>query len=65
MTERQQQNKPDLMYTPNCRIPIGEPIKTADGTRAMRFNKPGSKETEVVPIAILFEMMVHATDKCK
>ena len=49
MTERPQQ-KTELMYTPLCHIPIGEPVKTPDGTRAVKFKKPGGKDTEVVPI---------------
>lgn len=62
MTDRQQQ-KSELIYTPVCHIPIGEPVKTADGTRALKFKKPGCKDTEVVPIDTLIAMMVHATDK--
>ena len=53
------------MYTPLCHIPIGEPVKTPDGTRAVKFKKPGGKDTEVVPIDTLIAMMVHATDKVK
>ena len=64
MTERPQQ-KTELMYTPLCHIPIGEPVKTPDGTRAVTFKKPGGKDTEVVPIDTLIAMMVHATDKVK
>lgn len=60
-----QQQRAELMYTPTCHIPIGEPMKTADGTRAMRFKKPGSKETEVVPVETLISMMIRATDKCR
>lgn len=64
MTERQQQ-KTELMYTPIFHIPIGEPVKTADGTRAVKFKKPGGKDTEIVPIDTLITLLVHATDKCK
>ena len=64
MTERPQQ-KTELMYTTLCHIPIGEPVKTPDGTRAVKFKKPGGKDTEVVPIDTLIAMMVHATDKVK
>ena len=64
MTERPQQ-KTELMYTPLCHIPIGEPVKTPDGPRAVKFKKPGGKDTEVVPIDTLIAMMVHATDKVK
>ena len=64
MTERPQQ-KTELMYTPLCHIPIGKPVKTPDGTRAVKFKKPGGKDTEVVPIDTLIAMMVHATDKVK
>lgn len=64
MSERQQK-KNDLIYTPNYHIPIGEPIKTADGTRAVKFKKPGCKDTEVVTIDTLMAILVHATDKCK
>ena len=64
MTERPQQ-KTELMYTPLCHIPIGEPVKTPDGTLAVKFKKPGGKDTEVVPIDTLIAMMVHATDKVK
>ena len=64
MTERPQQ-KTELMYTPLCHIPIGEPVKTPDGTRAVKFKKTGGKDTEVVPIDTLIAMMVHATDKVK
>ena len=64
MTERPQQ-KTELMYTPLCHIPIGDPVKTPDGTRAVKFKKPGGKDTEVVPIDTLIAMMVHATDKVK
>ena len=64
MTERPQQ-KTELMYTPLCHIPIGEPVMTPDGTRAVKFKKPGGKDTEVVPIDTLIAMMVHATDKVK
>lgn len=64
MTERQQQ-KTELMYTPICHIPIGEPVKTADGTRAVKFKKPGCKDTEIVPIDTLMAILVHATDRCK
>ena len=64
MTERPQQ-KTALMNPPLCHIPIGEPVKTPDGTRAVKFKKPGGKDTEVVPIDTLIAMMVHATDKVK
>lgn len=64
MTERQQQ-KTELMYTPIFHIPIGEPVKTADGTRAVKFKKHGGKDTEIVPIDTLITLLVHATDKCK
>lgn len=62
MTEHQQQ-RPNLIYTPHCHIPIGEPVRTADGTRALKFKKAGGKDTEVVTIEALIAMMVHATDK--
>ena len=63
MREHQQQ-RPTLLYTPNYHIPIGEPIKMPDGTRAVRFKKSGSKDTEVVAIDTLIAMMVRATDRC-
>lgn len=63
MTEHQK--KAELMYTPVHRIPIGEPVKTADGTRAVKFKKQGSKETEVIPLDTFIAMLVHATDRCK
>lgn len=64
MVEPQKQ-RVELMYTPVCHIPIGEPIKTPDGRHALKFKKAGSKETEVVPIDTLITMMVTATEKCK
>ena len=64
MTEKSQQ-KTELMYTPNFHIPIGEPVKTENGVRAVKFKKAGSRDTEVVPIDMLIAMMVNATEKCK
>lgn len=66
MTEQfqQPQKKNPLMYTPVHHIPIGEPLKTTDGQRAVKFKKPGSKETEVILLHDYIAMLIHATDKC-
>ncbi len=63
MTEQPQ--KRTMMYTPVHRIPIGEPVKTPDGNRAVKFKKHGGKETEIIPLDTFIAMLVHATDSCK
>lgn len=45
-----QPQKRTMMYTPVHRIPIGEPVKTPDGNRAVKFKKHGGKETEIIPL---------------
>lgn len=63
MTDCPQQQRPNLVYTPICHIPIGEAIMTENGVRAVRFKKAGEKDTEVVPIDTLIALLVNATDE--
>jgi len=53
----------ELLYTPLYHIPIGEPMLTTEGTRAVKFKKPGTNTYEVVTVDTLIAMMVNAIDK--
>lgn len=45
-------SKKNMVYTPECHIPIGEAVTTEKGELALRIKK-NSREYEVVPIGML------------
>lgn len=53
ITLREQKKRSKMVYTPQCRIPIGEAVKTENGEYALRIKKPKSKEVEIIPIGSL------------
>ena len=54
--------KPELIYTPMHKIPIGEAIKTENGLKAIRIKKPGSKIHEIITLDNFFALLVKAAD---
>ena len=55
--------RPNLIYTPDRHIPIGEAVKTDAGIHGIKVKKAGSKETEIITLDSLFKLVVQATEK--
>lgn len=46
--------KPNMIYTPNCHIPIGEAIKNPDGTLAIRIKRNSSNQYDEISLDNLY-----------
>lgn len=53
--------KPELIYTPQKHIPVGEPVRTEAGNLALKFKF--KDRTEVVTLESLFSMVHKANEK--
>ena len=51
-----------LVRTPIHQIPIGEPVKSPDGTYCLRIKKPKGPEVEEVPLDKLFSMVISTVE---
>lgn len=58
-----QQQRPDLIYTPTCHIPVGEAVKTETGHQALKLKY--KDRTEVITLDSLFSMVYQANEKKK
>ena len=58
----ERKKKTNMVYTPECRIPIGEAVKMDTGEYALRIKKPKSKEVEVIPIGKLVTKVAQAAE---
>ena len=43
-------DKPNMVYTPEYKIPVGEAITLPDGHLGLRMKKPGANVYEEIPI---------------
>lgn len=50
--------KKRLLRTPKYKIPIGEPIKMADGGYALRIKRPNGSDVEEISMEKMFAMVV-------
>ena len=50
-----------MIYTPLCRIPIGEAIQRADGTYALRIKKPNRDEFDEISMDHLVAAVIKGT----
>lgn len=55
--------RPELIYTPTCHIPVGEAVKTTTGHQALRVKF--KDRTEVITLDSLFSMVCQANEKKK
>ncbi|MGI6700800.1 MAG: hypothetical protein ACOX6G_10900 [Christensenellales bacterium] len=51
-----------IVYSPIKKIPIGEAIKHADGTHALRVKNPRTKAYDDIPLDKLCEEVVKKAD---
>lgn len=51
--------KPNMIYTPNCHIPIGEAIKNPDGTLAIRIKRNSSNQYDEISLDNLYQSAVR------
>lgn len=59
------EQRPNLIYTPERHIPIGEAVKTESGIHGIRLKKAGGKDTEIITLDSLYKLVVQATEKRK
>ncbi len=52
------QRKTNMIYTPNCHIPIGEAIKNPDGTLAIRIKRNSSNQYDEISLDNLYQSAV-------
>lgn len=52
------QQKPNMIYTPNRHIPIGEAIKNHDGTLAIRIKRNSSNQYDEISLDTLCQSAV-------
>ena len=47
------EQRPNLIYTPERHIPIGEAVKTEAGVHGIKMKKAGGKDTEIITLTVL------------
>lgn len=51
------QSKPNMIYTPKLKIPLGEIIVKQNGSRALKIKKPNKSEYEEITIDSLMYLI--------
>lgn len=59
------EQRPNLIYTPEHHIPIGEAVMTETGIHGIKLKKAGGKDTEIITLDSLYKLVVLATEKNK
>ena len=50
--------RPNMIYTPNSHIPIGEAVKREDGTHVLRVKNPKTKAVDEITLDNLLTQVV-------
>ena len=61
--ENRQETRPRMVRTPLLKIPIGEPIRNAEGRLGLRMKKQGEQEYEDVWLDQMLSMIAREANR--